>query len=324
MDKPIRKAVRCYLIENDKVVATKYKEGNQKVGYYDIPGGKIEKGETSKEAAIREMKEETGLTITNLKYKGNMIIEYPNRTFDFDVFITNKYMGKTQEFKENTSEWININELLQKDKKLSCIMILKQSYIKGLLDNRYNFNMYIKVDEQENILDIIYQLKNIEDVFKPSESENHGIDLITEKDINILSIGISTAGAAEIEMTKKNPNNHIIATTIDEEGLEFTKNIIKQYGLEDRIELKMEDVSTKLPYSDEQFDFIYARLVLHYLDNDKLKQTLKEIKRILKNNGSFYIVVRSRNEWEAKLKGTTYDEVTGLTRYPKYKTIRNR
>ena len=85
MDKPIRKAVRCYLIEDDKIVVTKYKEGNKKVGYYDIPGGKIEEGETPEQAAIREMKEETGLLINNLNYKGNMIIEYPNRIFDFDV-----------------------------------------------------------------------------------------------------------------------------------------------------------------------------------------------------------------------------------------------
>ena len=45
MDKPIRKAVRCYLIKDNKVVVTKYKEGNKKSGYYEIPGGKIEEGE---------------------------------------------------------------------------------------------------------------------------------------------------------------------------------------------------------------------------------------------------------------------------------------
>lgn len=44
MDKPIRKAVRCYLIKDNDVVATKYKQGI-KEGYYDIPGGKIEEGE---------------------------------------------------------------------------------------------------------------------------------------------------------------------------------------------------------------------------------------------------------------------------------------
>ena len=67
MDKPIRKAVRCYLIKDNKVIVTKYKKGNRKEGYYDIPGGKIEEGEIPKQTAIREMKEETGIDIKNLK-----------------------------------------------------------------------------------------------------------------------------------------------------------------------------------------------------------------------------------------------------------------
>ena len=116
MDKPIRKAVRCYLVKDKKVVVTKYKEGNKKAGYYEIPGGKIEEGETPEQTAIREMKEETGLKIKNLKYKGKMIIEYPNRIFDFEVFICNECEGKPQDFEENTSQWIEINELLKKKK----------------------------------------------------------------------------------------------------------------------------------------------------------------------------------------------------------------
>ena len=161
MDKPIRKAVRCYLIKDNKVVVTKYKESNKKAGYYEIPGGKIEEGETPEQTAIREMKEETGLKIKNLKYKGKMIIEYPNRIFDFDVFICNECEGKPQDFEENTSEWIKINELLNKEKILSNIMILDRFFIKGLTDDKYNFTMHIHVDENENILDVEYSLKEI-------------------------------------------------------------------------------------------------------------------------------------------------------------------
>ena len=54
------------------------------------------------------------------------------------------------------SLWININELLQQEKLLPDIMILDRFFIKGLLDNDINFDMYIKVDDNENILEIKY------------------------------------------------------------------------------------------------------------------------------------------------------------------------
>lgn len=161
MDKPIRKAVRCYLIKDNEVVVTKYKKGNKKEGYYDIPGGKIEEGENPKQTAIREMKEETGIEIQNLKYKGIMTIEYPDRLFIFDTFITKEYEGEPQEFEENTSEWIDIDELLKKEKILSNIILLDKFLIKGLIDDNRNFNLHIKVDEQENILGIDYNLEKI-------------------------------------------------------------------------------------------------------------------------------------------------------------------
>ena len=159
MDKAIRKAVRCFLIKDNKVVVTKYKSGNKKEGFYDIPGGKIEEGETSEEAAIREMKEETGLNIKNPKYKGNMIVEYTNRILDFDVYLCNEYEGQLQESEENTAEWIEIKDLLKKEKILSNIMILDRFFIKGLIDDDFNFNMYIKVEENENIIDVKYRLE---------------------------------------------------------------------------------------------------------------------------------------------------------------------
>ena len=151
--------------------------------------------------------------------------------------------------------------------------------------------------------------------FKPSISEEHGINLIKDKDKNILSIGISTAGSAEIEMARKNPNSHIIATTIDNKGLEFTKRILREEGL------KIEDISEKLSYTDNYFDFIYARLVLHYLNNIQLEKALSEIYRVMKENSKFFIAVRSLDEWEAKLEGSTFDKETGFTKYPDIKTI---
>ena len=50
------------LIEDDKVaLIERYRDGKH---YFVFPGGGVDEGETSQEAAVREMEEETGLRVT--------------------------------------------------------------------------------------------------------------------------------------------------------------------------------------------------------------------------------------------------------------------
>jgi len=61
-----RNAVRAISYKNGKVLMIESKE----VGDFKFPGGGIEKGETEKEALIREVREESGYNISNI---GNII-----------------------------------------------------------------------------------------------------------------------------------------------------------------------------------------------------------------------------------------------------------
>lgn len=121
--KQVRKAVRTFLINDNKVIVIKYKT-NKNMNYYDILGGKVEENESAIDASIREFKEETGIEVINQKYKGNVIIEYPNMVFDFDIYLVNDYKGNPQEFDENYSMWINIENLLNENKKFPSVEII--------------------------------------------------------------------------------------------------------------------------------------------------------------------------------------------------------
>lgn len=149
---------------------------------------------------------------------------------------------------------------------------------------------------------------------KPSISENSGIALLTERHKTIYSVGISTGGIAEMRMAKLLADRRIIATTIDKEGAQFAKQLIDATGLSDQISVKIEDVAKPLPYASSSFDFIYARLVLHYLPKDSLQQALAQFHRILKNEGHLFVVVRSTECVEAK-NASAYNAITGLTTY---------
>lgn len=154
MNKKIRKAVRTYLVKDNQVVVIKYKVGDQrKNGYYDIPGGKIEEGETSEEAAIREFQEETGIEIINPKYIGNLICEYPEKIFDLDVYIAYEYSGEPIPTEENDSFWIDIDKIVKEEKIFSDIYLLDYKN-KHLFSLNKPFKLNFVCDDHHRILDI--------------------------------------------------------------------------------------------------------------------------------------------------------------------------
>jgi len=146
-----------------------------------------------------------------------------------------------------------------------------------------------------------------------SKSEKNGLSLLRKTDRKILSVGISTAGLGEIKMFLKNPERKIIATTIDQGGVKKAKENVKKAGLAGKIEVKLEDVSKPMPYTDDYFNFVYARLVLHYLPKQDLDNALKEIYRVLKPGGHVFIVVKSTDNTDIKIKN--YDKNSRITTY---------
>jgi ubiquinone/menaquinone biosynthesis C-methylase UbiE len=124
-------------------------------------------------------------------------------------------------------------------------------------------------------------------------SEDNGLEILSSKDQKIYSVGISTGGVAEMRMALSSPERHIIATTLDAKGAAFVRDRVAKSGLSKQIEIKIENVAKKLPYADGYFDYIYARLVLHYLSKIDLQYALRELYRILASDGKLFVVVRS-------------------------------
>lgn len=148
-----------------------------------------------------------------------------------------------------------------------------------------------------------------------SLSEKHGIEFMRDEDTNILSVGISTGGQAEIKMVANNPDRRVIATTLDIEGVEKAKRLIGEAGLSDQIESRVENVAEPLPYEEAYFDYVYARLVLHYLSKEELRVALEGLSRVTKLGGGLFVVVRSDKSDEAMQPDNIYDNETGLTTY---------
>lgn len=146
----IRYAVRVFAFRDDKVVCIKYKNANK--DYFDLPGGKIENGETEVQTCIREFKEETGMDIDDLKCIGNIEIMYPNKKFIMKTYIANKVNGDPQEFDDNYSYWLPIKELTENEKRFAITHLLDNNMVKYFESN--NLNMLFICDDNHNVIDM--------------------------------------------------------------------------------------------------------------------------------------------------------------------------
>jgi ADP-ribose pyrophosphatase YjhB (NUDIX family) len=95
-------------------------------GSWDLPKGKIDKGETIKEAAIREVEEETGLacilgaelptTYHTYKYKGVRVLK-PTYWFEMKAKDPTKLKLQTEEDIE-ASEWSKVSDFVASGKEI--------------------------------------------------------------------------------------------------------------------------------------------------------------------------------------------------------------
>jgi 8-oxo-dGTP diphosphatase len=78
---------------------------------YTLPGGHVEAGESFVDAVVREMKEETGLSIKNPKIVGIKHFPMENGRYIVLLFKATEFEGTVISSEEGEMEWISLDDL---------------------------------------------------------------------------------------------------------------------------------------------------------------------------------------------------------------------
>lgn len=102
----------CLVFLEDKILLIRASDKKEFHGYYDPPGGHIEKGESIVANAEKEILEETGLNVAETRLRGVVHVSgfYGKNIM---LFVTSSVArnGRVKESKEGVPEWIDIDKL---------------------------------------------------------------------------------------------------------------------------------------------------------------------------------------------------------------------
>ena len=113
------------------------------------------------------------------------------------------------------------------------------------------------------------------------------MDVIKSTKSPVLDLGCGS-GNDTLFLVERGPK--VISCDYSQEALNLVKNSIPS------ADVRLVDISKRLPFSDEEFNVIIADLSLHYFNSETTYQVMREIKRILKHGGHLYARVNSTED----------------------------
>ena len=139
----------CYIFKDNKVLMMlrNKKKNDINEGKWIGVGGHFEKGEGAKECMLREVKEETGLTVTSYKERGIVTFCYKGITEYMHLFTADKYEGELLDCDEGELSWIEKENILSLN-----IWEGDRIFLKLILDEADYFNLKLVYDDDGHLL----------------------------------------------------------------------------------------------------------------------------------------------------------------------------
>ena len=115
-------------------------------------------------------------------------------------------------------------------------------------------------------------------------------ELISQADVKpdhrVLDLGCGT-GSFVVLLKRQHPTVQVIGLDPDAKALSRTEDKLRRAGISVQLDRGFAD---ELPYETNSFDRVFSSFMFHHLDEQTKKNTLQELRRVLKTGGSFHLL----------------------------------
>jgi 8-oxo-dGTP diphosphatase len=109
--RPREEGTLCFVIQDGQILLIEKKRGLGS-GKVNGPGGRLEKGETAEQAAIRETQEEVGITPTGVQWAGELRFQFRDGySLHCSVYRASGWEGELMETAEAKPFWVRTDQI---------------------------------------------------------------------------------------------------------------------------------------------------------------------------------------------------------------------
>ena len=103
------------LIKGKKIFIAQRPDNKRFGGRWELPGGKLETGESGEECIIRELEEELGIEVKEAKHFLTIEHFYSNLSVNLSSYIIKEWKGEVELKEHQAMKWVNINQAIESD-----------------------------------------------------------------------------------------------------------------------------------------------------------------------------------------------------------------
>ena len=101
------------LVKESRVLLSRRPPGDRLAGFWELPGGKIEVGESPEECLARELAEELDIRVSVGALFAESTYRYPHATIHLLAFRVDRWSGELMNHAHDDHRWVTLSEVEQ-------------------------------------------------------------------------------------------------------------------------------------------------------------------------------------------------------------------